>query len=48
VTDQQRIKILTDEMQHDSANHGLGEKELRARLRYYRRQFIEATKQVLN
>ncbi len=27
---QQRLKALTDEMQHDAANRGLGETELRA------------------
>ena len=41
---QERLKAITDEMQHDAANRGLGETELRARLRYYRRQIIDATK----
>ena len=48
VTNQQRLKIIFEEMQHDAANRGLGETELRARLRYYRRQIIDANKEGTN
>jgi|LauGreDrversion4_2_1035121.scaffolds.fasta_scaffold243953_2 hypothetical protein len=45
---QQRLKAVLEEMKHDAANHGLGAKEFRARLRYYRRQIIDATKEGSN
>ena len=45
MTDQPRIKALLDEMDHDAKDPALGAKELRARLRYYRRQFIEALRE---
>ena len=48
MTNQQRLKIILEEMQHDAANRGLGETELRARLRYYRRQIIDANKEGTN
>ena len=41
----EKIKILTDEMQYDADNHGLETKALRARLRYYRRQILNAIKE---
>jgi hypothetical protein len=41
MTNKSKIKAIADEMAHDIKDTALGEKELRARLRYYRKRIIE-------